>query len=173
MSILQYGFTRWTLTKRPEKKLDGNYTRMLLAILNKSWMQQLTKQQLYGNLQPITKTIKVILTRLAGHCLRSRDELISDALLWTPSRGREKAGCPAWIYTQQLCVDTGCSSKDLPEAINDREGWQLRVRDIRADSMTRWWWYIYIYSWLGIIRLTSVDTSWKTNNPQINEIGNV
>ena len=35
-SILLYGFTTWTLTKRLEKKLDGNYTRILRAILNKS-----------------------------------------------------------------------------------------------------------------------------------------
>ncbi len=28
-SILIYGYTKWTLTKRLEKKLDGNYTRML------------------------------------------------------------------------------------------------------------------------------------------------
>ena len=27
--ILLYGCTTWTLTKRLEKKLDGNYTRML------------------------------------------------------------------------------------------------------------------------------------------------
>ena len=33
-SILLYGCTTWTLTKRLEKKLDGNYTRMLCAILN-------------------------------------------------------------------------------------------------------------------------------------------
>ena len=33
-SILLYGSTTWTLTKRLEKKLDGNYTRMLQAILN-------------------------------------------------------------------------------------------------------------------------------------------
>ncbi len=39
-----------------EKKLDGNYTRMLRAILNKSGRQQLTKNQLYGHLPPITKT---------------------------------------------------------------------------------------------------------------------
>ena len=32
-SILLYGCTAWTLTKRLEKKLDGNYTRMLRAIL--------------------------------------------------------------------------------------------------------------------------------------------
>ena len=29
--ILLYGCTTWTLTKRIEKKLDGNYTRMLWA----------------------------------------------------------------------------------------------------------------------------------------------
>ena len=39
VSILLYGCTAWTLTKRMEKKLNGNYTRMLRAILNKSWRQ--------------------------------------------------------------------------------------------------------------------------------------
>ena len=48
VSILLYGWTTWTLTKRLEKKLDGNYTRMLRAILNKSWRQHPTKHQLYG-----------------------------------------------------------------------------------------------------------------------------
>ena len=38
-SILLYGCTTWTLTKWLEKKLDGNYIRMLRAILNKSWQQ--------------------------------------------------------------------------------------------------------------------------------------
>ena len=85
VSILLYGCTTWTLTKRLEKKLDGNYTRMLRAILNKSWRQHLTRHQLYGHLPPITKTIQVRRTRHAGHCWRSRDELISDALLWNPT----------------------------------------------------------------------------------------
>ena len=56
---------------------------MLRAILNKSWQQHLTRHQLYGHLPPITKTIQVRRTRHAGHCWRSRDELISDVLLWT------------------------------------------------------------------------------------------
>ena len=59
VSILLYGCTTWTLTKRLEKKLDGNYTRILRAILNKSWRRHPTKQQLYGHLPPITKTIKL------------------------------------------------------------------------------------------------------------------
>ena len=37
VSILLYGCTTWMLTKRLEKKLDGNYTIMLRAILNRSW----------------------------------------------------------------------------------------------------------------------------------------
>ena len=56
VSILLYGFTTWTLTKYMEKKLDGNYTRMLRAILNKPWRQHPTKHQMYGHLPPITKT---------------------------------------------------------------------------------------------------------------------
>ena len=122
MLIVLYGCTTWTLTKRMEKKLDSNYTRILRAILNKSWRQHFTKQLLYCHLPPIMKTIKVRWTRHAGHCWRSKDELISDVLLWTPSHGRAKAGRPAGTYIQQHCVDTGCCPKDLPEAIDDREG---------------------------------------------------
>ena len=146
MSILLYGCTTWTLTKRMEKKLDCNYTRVLRAILNKSWRQYPTKHQLYSHLPPITKTIKARRTRHAGHYWRSRDEFISDVLLWTPSHSRVKAGWPARTYIQQLCVDTGCSPEDLPEAMDDREGWRYRVRDIRADGVTRWWWYISYYN---------------------------
>ena len=137
-SILLYGCTTWTLTKRLEKKLDGKYTRMLRAILNKSWWQHPTIHQLYGHLPPITKTIQVRRTRHAGHCWRSWDELIRDVLLWTPTHGRAKAGRPARTYIQQLCEDTGCCPEDLPRAMKDREEWRERVRDIRA---TRWWWW--------------------------------
>ena len=144
VSILLYGCTTWTLTKRLEKKLDGNYTRMLRAILNKSWRQHTTKHQLYGHLLPITKTIQVRRTRHAGHCWRSRDKLISDVLLWTPTYGRAKAGRPARTYIQQLC------EKDLPEVVNDREKWRERVRDISASGTTWWWWYIYIYIYTNV-----------------------
>ena len=140
MPILLYRCTTWSLTKQLEKKLDGNYTIMLRAILNKSWRQHLTRHQLYGLLPPITKTTHVRQTRHAGHCWISRDELISDVLLWTLIYGRAKAGWPARTYTQQLCENTGCSPEDLPEAMNDKEKWRERVRDIRAGGTTEWWW---------------------------------
>ena len=46
-----------------EKKFYGNYTIILQAVLNKYWRQHLTKQQLYGHLQPITKTIQIRRTK--------------------------------------------------------------------------------------------------------------
>ena len=136
VSILLYGCTTWTLTKQLEKKLDGNYTRMLRAILNKFWRQHPTKHQLLANLPSITKTIHVRRTKHAGHCWRSRDKLISDILQWNPTYGQSKAGRPARTYIQQLCEDTGCSPEDLPEAMNDREKWRERVRDIHAGGTT-------------------------------------
>ena len=58
-----------------------------------------------------------------------------------PTHGRAKAGRPARTYIQQLCEDTGCCPEDLPRAMNDREEWRERVRDIRATSSIWWWWY--------------------------------
>ena len=117
------------------EKLDGNYTRMLRAILNKSWRRHPIRHQLYGHLPPITKTIQARQTRHAGYCWRSRDELISDVLLRTPTYGRSKAGRPSRTYIQQLCEDTGCSHvEDLTEGMNDREKWRERVRDVCADD---------------------------------------
>ena len=126
--LLQYGCTTWMLTKRLKKKLDGNYTRMLRAILNKSWRQHPTRHQLYGHLPPITKSIQVRRTRHAGHYWRSKDELISDVLLWTPAYDQAKAGRPARTYIQQLCEDTGYNTEEQLKAMNDREKWRERVR---------------------------------------------
>ena len=61
--------------------------------------------------------------------------------------------CIHYIYVyfcmnQQMSIqheDMGCCPEDLPGAMNDREEWRERVRDIRATSATWWWWYIYIY----------------------------
>ena len=166
VSILLYGCTTRTLTKRLGKKLDGNYTRMWRAILNKSWRQHPTKHQIYGQLHPITKTIKARRTRHAGHCWGSRDELISDVLLCTPTYGWAKAGRPAWTYIQLYVRMWGCSPKDLLEAMNDKGKWRERVRDIRASGTTWWWrWHICICV-VGTCELFfKISINWQYNNP--------
>ena len=104
----------------------------------------------------LTKSIQVRRTRHTGHCWRSKDEIIRDVLLWTPAYGQAKAGRPARTYIQQLCEDTGCSSEDLPEAMNNREKWRERVRNIRAIGTTWWWWWYYTTS---VTDTTSPTTS--------------
>ena len=135
-SILLYGCTTWLLTKFIEKKLDGNNTRMLWAVLNKSWKQHPTKQKLCGHQPPITKTIHNRLARHAGHFLRSNDEIMSDMFLWTPSYGRAKLGRSARTYMQQLCDDTVCSLENLLGGIDDR------VREIHSSSVAWWLWLV-------------------------------
>ena len=61
--ILLYRCTTWIQTKCLNKKLEGNYTKMLYAALNKSWKQYSTKQQQCSHLRPILKTIQVRQTR--------------------------------------------------------------------------------------------------------------
>ena len=117
-STLLYGCTIWELTKPIEKKLDGNYTRMLQAILNKSWKQHPTKQLLYGYLLPMSKTIYVRQTRHVEHCWRSKAKHISD-FLWTPTYGHAHIDRPAKTYVHQLCMNTGCVLEDLPRTMVD------------------------------------------------------
>ena len=130
MSILLYGWTTRTLSKRMEKKHDGNYTRILRPILNK-----FHKPALYGHLPPITKTIHVRRTIHEGHCWGNKDDLMSNILQWTPSHGRAKAGGPARTYIQQLYADTGYSLEDFPESMDDRDWWRERVREIFAERL--------------------------------------
>ena len=138
-----------------------------ICMLNKFWRQHPTRHQLYGHLPPITKTIKVRWTRHAGHCWRSKDELISDVLLWTPTFGQAKAWQPARTYIQQLCEDTGCNPEDLPKVINDRKKLRERVRDIRAAGTTWWWWWWWWWCYLKqfIIYIYTTDQKfWTTLN---------
>ena len=144
-----------------------------------------TRQQLYGHLPTsITKTIQVRRTRHAGHCWRSKDELISDVLLWTLAYGQAKARRPDRTYIQQLREDKGCSPEDLPEAMNDWEKWQEIVRDIRASGTTWWWWWWHYLNtcvsqktcniliiWRAILRFLRVlQKSWWWPTKQDGEI---
>ena len=112
---------------------------------NKSWKKPPTKQQHYVHLPPICKTIQIRRTRHAGHCGRNKGEFIIDILQWTPTPGREVVGSSARTYLQQLCKNTGYSVDDLLNAIDDRDEWRERVRDIRVRSTIWWWWWWWWY----------------------------
>ena len=108
-SILLYGCTTWTLTKRLEKKLDGKLHKN--AACNLEQVPAATPHKTptvrppasyHENYSSLDEPDTQDTAEEAG------DELIRDVLLWTPTRGRAKAGRPARTYIQQLCEDTGC-----------------------------------------------------------------
>ena len=101
---------------------------MLRAVLNKSWRQHPTKQQLYSYLPPITKTIKddPDMRDTAGEI-----RMYFCGTLHTEEHRQDDQLEP--IY-KQLCADTKCSLEDLLGVMNDRDGWLERVREIRADD---------------------------------------
>ena len=100
----------WMNHMDPDKayrdKSRQEITRMLRAILYKSWKQHPTKQQQYSHRPPFSKTIQIKQKRHGVYCGRIKDELISDVLLWTPSHGRASVERPARTYLQLLCTDT-------------------------------------------------------------------
>ena len=70
----------------------------------------------------------------AGHCWRSKDELISDVLQWNPAYERASVGRPTTTYLHQVCKDSGCSLENLPGVMNHKNVWRLRVWEILAVS---------------------------------------
>ena len=80
-------------------------------------------------LQHILQTIQVILAKNVGHCKRSKDELISDDLLWTPTLGYSTICQTAKPYIHQLCVDTGCYLEELPRSITHRNRYKKQPKD--------------------------------------------
>ena len=52
-------------------------------------------------------------------------------LVWIPIDGRSTR-----IYLHQLCMDTGCGLKDLPRALDDRDGW--KARESRKSMLSVW-----------------------------------
>ena len=74
------------------------------------------KQQLYGHLPPISKMIQIRWTRHAGHCWRSKDELIGDVL-----QGPFHIDVPMLADQQGLTKNSemGCNMKDLPGVMDD------------------------------------------------------
>ena len=105
---------------------------------------------------PPAKIIHIRRARHAVYSWRSKGEVISNALLRIPSYGRAVVGRPARNFLQQLSTDTGCRMEDLLRALDDRDEWWERFREIRASSTPWWWWFyyafLYILTMLGLVK---------------------
>jgi len=74
----------------------------------------------------VTETIRDRRLRLAGQIWRSKAEIASDILLWTPSHGKRSVGRPYRTFIDHLSDDTGLASL-LPAAMADRDRWRSEI----------------------------------------------
>ena len=94
-----------------------------------------------------TAVVRPFITHLLNHpnetmktCWWSKDELISDVPLWTPTHGYTSVSRPTKNYIHQLCTNTGCRLEELSSAMAYKGGWGDLVKGICAVSTLWWWW---------------------------------
>ena len=159
MSVLLYGYSICTLTKRLEEKLNENYTRVLRAVLKKSWKQHPSKLQLYGYLPLI---IQIILDEQdmldtageAGTNLKAKFWMFSpqQRILWS-------ALCRHWMSSRRQ------------HATSDKDRWWERDTDIHTHEgihaiSTIWWlpWRFLKKIKLVLICVSNCCTYWNIRN---------
>ena len=132
-SVLLYGSSTWTLTKKLETKLNGYYTKMLSAVNNVKWPHRISNNVLDDNVPKITNTIATQRVSFAGHCFRSK-EVIHKLILWEPRCGKNTRRRPARNFINQLTDDTNLDKEDLETIMNDGEYWKNKVMEVRLRS---------------------------------------
>ena len=129
-SVLLYGSETWTLTKIPEKSIEGTYTRLLRTTFNVSWSDHLRNGELYGNLPKVTEKIRERRLKLAGHCVRHSEEVGFNLVLWKPSYGKPNRGRKRKTYLDNLMNDTNMEKVDeLQSLIMNRDIWRRFVNN--------------------------------------------
>ena len=107
-SVLAYSSQAWTLTKSPQYKLNGAYTRMLPAALNVHCSQRNTNKELHNELPKITETIGYHRLKFSGHIWRHDEEIAHKLLFWMPKmeKTKEEGHRRHILTTDQLTEDT-------------------------------------------------------------------
>ena len=120
-TILLYGSQTWALTASEEKALNGTYTR-IRQVRNLSWKDRVDKKSIYGNLRPITETIRERRLRLAGHVHRDKSSPAHMTVLWQPKHGTVARGRSVTTLADTLLKETKQNSTvELHSLMNDRD----------------------------------------------------
>ena len=89
------------------KIIDENDINMLCTEFSKSWKHHPTKQHLNSHLLLILQTIWERWTKHARLCRASKEKLINDILLWTPTHGHTSVDRIVKTYFHH-CAYTEC-----------------------------------------------------------------
>jgi len=73
----------------------------------------------------------------AGQCHRSKEELVSNLLLWAPRHGRASVGRPTKTYIEQLADNAEGEACDLEGLMSNRDVWRERIRFVRVIKVIK------------------------------------
>ena len=94
---------------------------MLRKVLNISWKQHLTNQELCGTLPPVSNIIRQRRLKFAGHSVREEDQSVSELVLWEPTHGTKKKGGQPKTFVDVLREYTGCkNTEEIRRYMKDR-----------------------------------------------------
>ena len=77
----------------------------------------------------ISQTMQIRWARHGGLCWRSKDEPISEILLWTLTHEHTSVGQLWKSCIHQLCADTGYCLENLPRVMANRDGWWEKFKE--------------------------------------------
>ena len=127
-SILLYGAETWTITRKFEDRINGCYTQLLRRVLNISWRDHIPNSEVYGDIPPLSETIKTRRLQFAGHCLRTTDQPISQLLFWSPPGGHFNRGRKRLSYPDTISKDMGLDMLEVQQIMRDKASWRNFVK---------------------------------------------
>ena len=133
--------TTWTLTKRLKKlgrQLHKNVESNIEQVLAGNTPQG-TKYT--ATCLPPQKLSKLDETDMQNIALEARTKSLVMYSYGPPHMAKQMQDDQLEHTYSKLWEDTGCIPEDLPEAMNDREMWREKARDIHASGTTWWWWW--------------------------------
>ena len=126
-SILMYGSETWTVTKALEERINGCYTQLLRRVLDISWRDHQTNKKVYGDIPPLSVSLRKRRLQFAGHCLRTTDQPVSKLIFWTPSYGHSKRGRKCTTYPDSIVKDLDLEPNEIQQLMKDKTVWRKFV----------------------------------------------
>ena len=111
----------------PDKTLDRAYTKLLRVVKNVTWRQRITNEMLYAGLPWTLTTIRERRLWFSSYCWRSKNEVVSDLVLWELKHGKRSVRGQARTFVDLLEADTDVPRHCLLAAMDDRVGWRKRA----------------------------------------------
>ena len=142
-SILLYGCECWTLTEDLERRLQAAEMWHIRRIMNTSWTEMKSKEEVMEMAWYKTSLLKIIRKRqlqFFGHINRANgqeNQILSGKICGTKSRGRQRTK-----YTDSLInfvTRKESPNNELNNRTDDREDWKAGIADFCNRPVT--WWY--------------------------------